>query len=558
MISGAPKGKVIGREKDKGISLAEAIREAYLSGQEDETLEPIIKTDGNGPPRGRICPGDFVIFYNIRGEREIELTMSLTDPDFRAFSRPELGLKFVTMISYSPSLPVEVAFPPEVEIQNTLTEVVTRNGGRLVKVAESEKASHIGYFFNGKKETPFPGEQRVIIPSWPSVSSPAEAPAMRAGEIAEEVVARVRQDTCPVIVANLANVDVVGHTENEMAILEAIETVDLALSKIAGACRELKVPLFVTSDHGTVEEWLYPDGSINTGHTKNPVPFLLADYGSAGDQKPFLRPRGELADVAPTLLHFLGLKKPEEMKGQSLLLQDFEPGRGRAVLLILDGWGWREEEEGNLLRRARTPHFDRLWEEFTHSLLDASGEAVGLPRNTVGNSEAGHLHLGAGRRVYLDRVRIDRAIEEGSFFENPVLVRAVEGARKEGRAFHLLGIVSHYSSHGSIDHLFALLRLARSRELKRVYIHAFVGRRGERPASGAAYVEKIEREARAIGVGEVVTVIGRHWALDREGNWDRVEKTFRALVFGEGRRVRPAEERVPGTRLNDIRIKNKG
>lgn len=520
------------------MSLVEAIREAYGQGEEDETLEPIIKTDGWGKPKGRLRAGDYVIFYNIRGEREVELTESLTAAEFHAFPRPTCPrLNFVTMVSYSPSLQVNVAFPPDSEIRNTLTEVLTRAGWKVVKVAESEKDSHIGFFFNGKKEKPFPGEERIILPSPRVVASYAEKPSMRAASVARTVISRLGLDKRLVIVANLANVDVVGHTEKESAILKAIEAVDAALGRIAGACSDRGVTLFVTSDHGTVEEWLYEDGSINTGHTENPVPFLMIDPTLKGRGGSILKPRGELADVAPTVLDFLGLSQPAEMKGHSLFRQKASQPGGRFVLLILDGWGWREERRGNLFWKAKPDHFDRLWADFPHALLEASGEAVGMPSRTVGNSEAGHLHLGAGRRVYLDRIRIDRSIDDGSFFHNPVLLAAIEGAKKDGRSLHLIGIVSHYSSHGSIDHLFALMRLARRLGLRQVYIHSFLGRRGEKPASGAAYIGKVEKEAKALGVGEVVTVMGRHWALDREENWDRIEKAYRALVLGEGRRV---------------------
>jgi 2,3-bisphosphoglycerate-independent phosphoglycerate mutase len=161
-----------------------------------------------------------------------------------------------------------------------------------------------------------------------------------------------------------------------------------------------------------------------------------------------------------------------------------------------------------------------------------------MPPNTVGNSEAGHLHLGAGRRVLLDRVRIDKTIADGSFYSNESLLRAMRRAKQDRKPLHLMGIISHYSSHGTIKHLFALLQMAKDLGLNKVFIHGFIGRRGEKPESGAIYVEKIEDKCRELGLGRVVTVIGRHWALDREKNWDRVEKTYRALVYGEGTPVR--------------------
>lgn len=547
-------------------SFRAAIRSLYQKGQGDETLEPIVKVTAAGQPVGRLKDGDVVIFYDLRGEREIELSLSLTEADFAFFPRPLFPrLHFVTLVDYSPGLKVKVAFPADNQINNTLIEAVGRAGFRVVKIAETEKAPHVGYFLNGKRDEAFPGEERIIIPS-SSVSSYEAEPEMKAELIAEEVVKRVREGHFNLLVANLANVDVVGHTECRSAVIKAVETVDRCLGRIASVCREHGVCLVITADHGTVEEWLYPDGAVNTGHTKNPVPFILCDWRSPCPEGIKLRPEGELADVAPTILDLLRLRKPEEMTGRSLLLtptrdEDLEASDNNSglkkcldkkggdekekevpsqvVLLILDGWGIRDDDYGNLIAASATPNFDFLWDSFPHAQLQAAGEAVGLPPGTVGNSEAGHLHLGAGRRVFLDRVRIDRSLIDGSFFQNEVLSEAMNLARLKDQALHLMGIVSHYSSHGTIRHLFALLQMAQGLGLSQVYIHAFIGRRGERPESGVYYVEKIEEKAAAIGCGQLVTVMGRFWSLDREANWDRIEKAYRALVMGEGHLVCP-------------------
>jgi len=152
----------------------------------------------------------------------------------------------------------------------------------------------------------------------------------------------------------------------------------------------------------------------------------------------------------------------------------------------------------------------------------------------VGNSEVGHLHVGAGRRVYSDRVRIDRAIQDGSFFQNEAFLWAMKGAKESGKNLHLLGIVSFFSSHGSVNHLLALLRLAKRESVERLYLHAMLGRRGEHKESGGRYIELIEKETENLGRGQVASVIGRYWSLDREENWDRIEKTYRMLAYGEG------------------------
>jgi 2,3-bisphosphoglycerate-independent phosphoglycerate mutase len=524
------------------IPIVEAIRKAYKNGQEDEALEPLVAIDSAGRPLGRFQDGDAVIFYDIRGEREIEITQSLTDPAFDHFPTDKnVRLHFVTMIEYNSALDVKVAFPPDGEVRNTLTEVITKAGMRLLKITESEKAIHVGYFLNGKREQKFPGEEMIIVPSPEGVANYALTPEMSAPEVEDKICQHLDDPEFPVIVANMSNVDVVGHIEDREAILKAVHTVDQALGRIWEACEQNGVTLIVTADHGTVEEWLYPDGAVNTGHTKNPVPFVLADFSSENPSRWTLRDRGGLTDVAPTVLELLGLPKPEEMTGSSLIADFTHSGRSsrKILLLILDGWGMRDRREGNLIQEAQTPFFDRIWARFPHAQLAASGEAVGMPPGTVGNSESGHLHIGAGRRIYLDRIKIDNAIQDGSFFENPAFVWAMDKAKASGKALHLLGIVSHYSSHGTIDHLFALLRMARQQGVNKVFVHALLGRRGERPESGAIYVAKVADMCRELSSGEVATVIGRFWALDREFNWDRVEKTYRALVDGDGTPVSP-------------------
>jgi 2,3-bisphosphoglycerate-independent phosphoglycerate mutase len=254
-----------------------------------------------------------------------------------------------------------------------------------------------------------------------------------------------------------------------------------------------------------------------------------------------LRQGGALTDVAPTILQLLGLPKPKTMTGQSLLAAPLLAGRAggarRVLLLILDGWGIGDGGPGDLIAQAYTPVMDGLLAAWPHTQLLAAGLAVGMPAGTVGNSEAGHLHIGAGRVVPADRVRISQALADGSFYENEAFRWAMQGARSEGTRLHLLGIVSFYSSHGSVDHLLALMEMARREGVPEVYMHSMLGRRGERPESGAIYIEQVEREAERLGLGQLATVIGRFWSLDREGHWDRIEKTYRLLVNGQGQPV---------------------
>ena len=512
--------------------MSEAVRSRYQEGEGDEELSPLVRADQIGKPVHRIGCGDVVFFYDLRGEREVELSRALIEPDFPYF--PTAGpVELYTMIEYHPSLKAEVVFPPEERLKNTLCEVLSKAGLRILKITESEKAIHLGYFLNGKRPEAFELEEQIIIPS-PEVDDYSQVPELSTEKVAEKILEKLPDPRYRFFVVNFANVDVIGHLENKEAILRAVEVVDEQLGKVVEKALSLGITTIITADHGTVESWLYPDGSIDTGHTKSPVPFILADRKVEG--KKLALDKGELTDLAPTIISLFGLDVPKEMTGRNLF-----SGLGlraeRVFLLILDGWGYREESWGNLIKEANTINFDQLWQRFPHTILKASGLSVGMPEGTVGNSEAGHLHIGAGRKVYSDRLRIDRAIESEEFFSNSVLAKMMERAKEKGY-LHLLGIVSFYSSHGSLDHLFATLKLAKKYGLERVYIHSLLGRRGERPESGAYYIRQVEDFCSQLRLGKVVTVMGRFWALDREERWERVERAYRALVFGDGILVR--------------------
>jgi 2,3-bisphosphoglycerate-independent phosphoglycerate mutase len=532
----------------KHYPMAEAVRAAYRAGEEDEALQPLVLVNDDSQPVGRIGDGDYVIFYDIRGEREIELTSAFVAPEFPHFQRPPIQVHFATMIEYARDLVEHVAFPPVREIRHTLSEIVSSHGLRQVKIAESEKAIHVRYFLNGKREDPFPGETHVVIPS-PEVQNYAETPEMSAAEVARATVEALDDPEADLVIVNFCNVDVIGHIEDREAVLRSVAEVDRRLGEVLAAAQAQDVTGVVTADHGTVERWLYPEGTVDTGHTDSLVPFIVVDPELQGVS---LGEGGSLTDVAPTLLHLLGLPQPAEMTRaasgrSSSLLPDSTPRKRRpfgsaqdkrVLLVIADGWGARDDSYGNMILEAKTPVMDRLQREWPTTRLQASGEAVGMPAGTVGNSEAGHLHIGAGRRILSDRVRIDRAIADGSFYENSAFRWAMQGAKRDSTRLHLLGIISFYSSHGSVAHLKALMEMARREGVPQVYVHGMLGRRGERPGSGAIYTEEIEREAERLGKGmTLASIIGRFWSLDREENWNRIEKTYRWLVEGKGRRV---------------------
>jgi len=219
------------------------------------------------------------------------------------------------------------------------------------------------------------------------------------------------------------------------------------------------------------------------------------------------------------------------------------PISGPVVLVVLDGFGVRAEKRDNAIALARTPSFDTFRARYPHTTLAASELRVGLPEGQMGNSEVGHLNLGAGRVVYMDSTRITLAVREGTIARNPVIVEAMDRVRERG-AFHLMGLVSDGGVHSYQEHLEGIVRLARDRGLRRVFVHAFLDGRDTPPASGAGYLEKLQAFLGELGVGKVATVSGRYYAMDRDKRWERVEKAWRALVRGEGVMAEDAVEAV--------------
>lgn len=205
-----------------------------------------------------------------------------------------------------------------------------------------------------------------------------------------------------------------------------------------------------------------------------------------------------------------------------------------SAILIMDGFGLNPKREGNAIAVAGTPHLDALEARFPHTSIGASGMDVGLPDGQMGNSEVGHTNIGAGRIVYQELTRITKDIRDGSFFENEALLWAVDTAKAQGTALHLMGLVSDGGVHSHNTHLYALLELAKRRGLAKVYVHCFLDGRDVPPSSGLGFVEQLEAEMKRIGVGEIATVMGRYWAMDRDNLWDRVKRAYDALALGEG------------------------
>jgi 2,3-bisphosphoglycerate-independent phosphoglycerate mutase len=224
------------------------------------------------------------------------------------------------------------------------------------------------------------------------------------------------------------------------------------------------------------------------------------------------------------------------MDGESLAPGYKWGGRRRVLLLILDGWGIGRQDESNPIFLASTPVWDGLTSRYPTSSLLASGEAVGLQAGKTGNSEAGHMNLGAGRVILQDDVRLEQAMESGSFSSNEILCRLIGEVKSRGTALHLIGLLSEKSSHGSIEYPLELMKMAKSAGLEKVFLHLIFDGRSTEPGSAPDLLEKLDAKMTEIGIGQIVTGVGRGIALDRDGNYERIRRAYDALVFGNGKK----------------------
>lgn len=303
-------------EGPRALNAAEAVNRAYERGIGDEFVEPTVLADAAGQALGRVRDGDSVIFFNFRADRARQISRAFADQEFYAFDRSRHPrVHFTGMTSYDATIDMAVAFPPQ-NLNNTLGEYLAACGIRQLRIAETEKYAHLTFFFNGGIETPNPGENRILVPS-PRVATYDLEPQMSAGEICSRAMQALDEGSHDIIMINFANPDMVGHTGVLPAAVEAVRTVDCCVGRLVGRLLELGGAAIITADHGNAEQMSDGDEEHpHTAHTVNRVPLVLASQAYQGRR---LRSGGALQDVAPTLLELLGLPRPPEMTGNSLI-----------------------------------------------------------------------------------------------------------------------------------------------------------------------------------------------------------------------------------------------
>ena len=298
-------------------SALEAIRNSYKEKVTDEFVLPTVINDAM--PEGLIRDGDGVIFFNFRADRARELTRAFTEEKFEEFPRKRrINLStYTTMTRYDETFNVPVAYPPR-EIRRILGEIASQANIRQLRIAETEKYAHVTYFFNGGEESKFPGEERIMIPSPKDVPTYDLKPEMSARPVTDALIKHLREQDVGLVIANYANADMVGHTGNFEASVQAVEVIDECLGKVIDAAISKKGKIVITADHGNIEQLIdYDTGMPHTAHTTNLVPVILVDE----ERKKCRLNEGSGVDIAPTLLKLLGLPQPQEMTGHSLIVE---------------------------------------------------------------------------------------------------------------------------------------------------------------------------------------------------------------------------------------------
>ena len=559
-------------------AMLKAVHDCYAQGIYDEHLPPIVQTNHQDEALGRIQEGDYVVMLNFRTDRLRKLTHALVDEDWPHFERLQPGNKKVmTPVPYDAALVGKVETIAETcAVDKPIDEVLWADGTTNFKIADGDKEAHALKFLRGQRDAPYGTEVIRIVPPRKIERDYSEAPEMTYRQITDQVLELADLEAKPVpqgivsgkvlkaedgstptveVSATKRNfvinypIDQVGHSGNFEAAVKSCEHLDRELGRAVEGLLARGYKVLITSDHGNVEMMRYadkqPDGSIkrdrpHSSHTANKVPLILVDPDKP---KAKLKSGLTLASVAPTLLHLRGLAQPSEMTGESVLVDEPVPqgGAQKTAVIVLDGFGINPDPEDpyDATKKAKMPYLDQLKRDCPMTELQAAGEEVGLRADAPGNSEVGHMHIGAGRVVKQAILELDDMIESefGSLGgEQGALAQLMRRAKEEGVRVHITGLASPTGQvHSSTKHLEAMLRTAALVGLEHVFFHAITDGRDSARDSGAKGLAQIQSTMEDIGVGQIVSILGRFWGMDRrkgEGNWERTFRAINMLMSG--------------------------
>lgn len=511
--------------------LASALKSRYEIGDRDYWMPTLVRCDESYV--GLVEDGDSLLFCLRRGDRQAQIVEAITEPGFPHFPVKSLpNLSFVSLVQYQQKFAHLESMFPAIRPSATLGEIISRNGLKQLRIAESEKFSHVTYFFSGRNTQPFDGEDRHVEKS-PRSSEIASHPGTRTHEVARKAAAAMADGRHSFILVNLAAGDIIGHIDNWPLNVACAGEVDKALGIICDAASAAGYAVVVTADHGLLEVARHNDGTPSVGHTLSKVPFsiysmdaTLEDQAASGECT--------LADVAPTILNIMGLERPEEMTGRSLITKVAEPRK--CILVVMDGWGIGEKDPSvNPVEAASTPWFDRLTAADCYLPLTASGLSVGLPNGRSGNSETGHLTLGCGRVIPQDELRISNAVNAGELGNSQALVRAAERCLKRGAAPHVVLMLSDKSSHGNMGEGAAIVKYLEGKGVRGTRLHLVLDGRSTPPQGAPALLDALRGILGSESTAVIASATGRSLVLDRSGNYlDTTRKAYEGLVLGQG------------------------
>lgn len=511
--------------------LADALRSRYALGDKDYWMPPLVRHDDDHA--GEFEDGDALLLCLRRGDRQAQILEAITEADFRPFpTKPLPNLAFVSLIQYQQKFSHLKSVFSTIRPRDTLGEAISRNNLRQLRIAESEKISHVTYYFNGRDTGAFPGEERHVEKS-PRSGEFAAHPGTRTMEVALKAAEAMHAGQHAFILVNLAAGDIIGHIDNWDLNVRCAQEVDKALGHICTEAAKAGYAVVTTADHGLLEVGRRKDGSASVEHTLSKVLFNV--YGMEAEPAEDLAAREcTLADVAPTVLDILGLEKPAAMTGKSLIRKVAAPRK--CIMVIMDGWGLGENDPTtNPIKAASTPWYDRLVTSGAFQALTASGLSVGLPQGRSGNSETGHLTLGCGRVIPQDELRIATAVAGGELQDNPALGEIAERCLRQGARPHVVLMLSDKSSHGNMSEGAAVVRYLEEKGIRDTRIHLVLDGRSTPPQGAPALLESLKAILGSGSTAVLASAMGRGIILDRSGNYlDTTKKAYEGLILGKG------------------------